>query len=760
MPLTRPTGSICLRRLLAISSLTSLIVISPALVAKDATLPEPMTTIQGPATAVQWTAESVTVLETADIDATYAYSLQDLAGYAPGLLVDPISTSNQGAYISSRGIDTSSGGDPAVAVMIDGIYVGDQVGQNPMLFDFERVEIARGPQGTYQGGAAAIGGSINLQRSKPTGVWSVKSRASAGERYLQAVDTVVNFPVGNNTGLAGKLGVSWTKGRREELKNTFSGRDENRRQRYSLTAALLWNATDNLSIQYNFDAERDGSVTPGLLNFSTGTDWVCSTNNNLSCVNPLAPGRPETGTIKATSQNFSNDRDYTGDHHSLHTNLDLGQHQISNITAWRRNKENIEQDRDATFGDYHSTREDLVTDQFSEELKVNSRWADDLTSVAGLYLQSRDSTLARVNPYIYDTLAAANSIPGLSSAGQQQQVNSHLTDVQTTLFGHLNYALNSQWDTDIGLRWQANDKRLGYTASVPGSTIPASAGVESNDRSLSANAGISYRVDDQAMIYARYARTRMPGGFDYSANTKTAATNGYGEQATQSYELGMKSEWFDDNLRLNLALFSNRQQNKLERADQRDSTGAIDQVLSNRSQVDVHGYEVELEATPLANLYLRGAYARMSPDYTDYPVPDLADITKTIDLSGLTPNRAPAHNLFLSARYGLVIPMGVIDLFASYHYVTDNQNNPLLALGRIDHQSQWDISATYQLQDWRLRVFMQNVNDNNYIRNATNVTDSSLVSLAGNLTPQGIVTYTDYNQPRFAGLEVVYTPVF
>ena len=106
--------------------------------------------------------ESVTILTTEDLNNTRVARLEDLEGMAPSLLIDSLSGTPQGAAISIRGIgsnETSQNFEPAVALTIDGVYISTHASQNAYSFDFESIEISRGPQATYQG-VSAIGGAI------------------------------------------------------------------------------------------------------------------------------------------------------------------------------------------------------------------------------------------------------------------------------------------------------------------------------------------------------------------------------------------------------------------------------------------------------------------------------------------------------------------------------------------------------------------------------------------------------------------------
>lgn len=214
------------------------------------TISEQSTSVRIRSEALQWTPESVTVIKKFDIEKTYARDLEDLEGIAPGVIIDRLSSTPRGAAISMRGIGSSEvtkGFEPAVAVGIDGVYVGTHTSQLQTLFDFEQIEIARGPQSTYQG-APNIAGTINLVRSRPSGEFGTDLRASFGDNDRKEFDAVFNFPV--TSSLAGKVSVNYVDGDGNYMRNVINGREENREDRLALSTSSLWDINDNLSMQY------------------------------------------------------------------------------------------------------------------------------------------------------------------------------------------------------------------------------------------------------------------------------------------------------------------------------------------------------------------------------------------------------------------------------------------------------------------------------------------------------------------------------
>ena len=113
---------------------------------------------------------SVSAMDASMIGKTFARDIVDIAGMSPNLTIDPV-LGNGTASISIRGMqlnDVEKSFDPAVAVYQDGIYLATITGALLNVWDAERIEVLRGPQGTMFG-RNTIGGLVHVIRAKPTG---------------------------------------------------------------------------------------------------------------------------------------------------------------------------------------------------------------------------------------------------------------------------------------------------------------------------------------------------------------------------------------------------------------------------------------------------------------------------------------------------------------------------------------------------------------------------------------------------------------
>src|SRR5210317_522897 len=181
---------------------------------------------------------SVSALDAAMIEKTFARDITDIAGMVPNLGIDPV-LSNGTASISIRGMqlnDVEKSFDPAVAVYQDGIYLATTTGALLNVWDAERIEVLRGPQGTMFG-RNTIGGLVHVIRSKPTGEWGGKVVGTFAEDSQQDLKGLINLPeIG---ALSVKLSAASIRGG-EYFYNATRDEEEGENDLLMLTADVLF----------------------------------------------------------------------------------------------------------------------------------------------------------------------------------------------------------------------------------------------------------------------------------------------------------------------------------------------------------------------------------------------------------------------------------------------------------------------------------------------------------------------------------------
>ena len=734
--------------------------------ADDFALSAEQSTHRGKPEPLQWTPHSITVIEAAEWNETVRWDVEDLEGLAPGLIVDPMSGTPQGAAISIRGIasrETNSSFFPAVAVKVDDVYIGTHASQNQVLFDFDRVEIKRGPQGAFEG-APAIGGAIAVVRRQPSQELTAHTELELGDYDRKRFAAVGNLPYGDR--FAARVSMIWEDGG-DFIENTSpdpaaaAGRSENDVEQVSTRATFQWKHSEDLTLRYTADITRDNSVVPARANISTSDDLVCDPSEATpNCAFDTGARVPEAGFL-STTQDFSNRRQYDVTQHAFHIAFRWQDLDIKSVTAWRDTEEFSAFDYDGTFDRFYSGIASQDYSQFTQEVTASGIWSERINYTAGLFYLSSDVARSGEEFFILPQLDNAGRIIRVTPTASRTVDLREDTDL-ISFFAHANYEANDQWILDAGIRWTSVDKQYSNTVSRLVATTPAPLpAILTGDASSAAavgTVGATYRVDDEASIYIRYSRDFRPVAFNESPNSADGARP-LGEESVDGFEVGLKSEWYDDRLRLNYVGYQNKWRNKVERYTARVSTGRVESILANTSRVEVRGHELEIEAVPLSNLLLRASIAHQNADYDNYAIPDLAGGPDPIDLADLNPIMAPSDIYQFSALYTYPFKDALLKFYASYRATFEYTSEPQVPAARINQFSMLDLSVDYVWRDWTIRLFSRNLNDKRYLSNVNRPVDAELASLATTFDAAApIVTTADFNEPEYTGIRIIYVP--
>lgn len=730
---------------------------------------------------VQKIPETVTVLNAGEIDAESAWTLEDLESIAPNLIIDRVSGTPQGAAISIRGIGNSQiekSFDPGVAIYVDGVYTGGKTNQMQVVFDFERIEVARGPQGTYQG-KNSVGGAINITRKKPTGKFDAKVQISLSEYDHKAISGVVNFPTSSKN-ISGRLTINAAQAGGDYAENITTFEDENDFDYVSTRATFLWRPKDNVEVLYTYERENDDSDSMALLNVSTDDDLICNVSFEPSlCPHRelnLGPTIPQTGSVNRIATNFSNDMTMVGDYHTLRVDFDFksllpGQplFRVTSITGVRKVEEEVNRDLDATHADFFSTIREQEYVQFSQEFNFLSEQFENYQYLLGFYYQKSTYDLIQQNLFILDQLAANNLIADSLPAGTIQYKTTRQRNRVLAVYGHLDYTFNEKWAFDVGARSSRERKTANHHPAglKDGRNVNEGILLENSQdwNEFTARLGFRYKVDETAIVYGLYSRGFTSGGFSERAISVDSLLE-YDPETVDNYELGIKTQWLKDKLRLNVTGFQMDYRDKQETFVVPVASGLLESITTNASKADISGVEVELIATPTERFWVRIAAGHLSDNYSRFLIPDLNDPGMVQDLSGISLTRVPEDSFSLSTGYSWNYGPGSVVLHATYRWHSDYDSNQvvpntLVRIATIHNSGIWNASIRYDWKEWQFKLFSRNLKDQRHLQNAINISADYVASVdpATPNLPARLFTYSEYNQPRYTGFQITYTPV-
>ncbi|TPE61372.1 TonB-dependent receptor [Sandaracinobacter neustonicus] len=632
---------------------------------------------------------SLSAFTSADLQDRDVTRLENLAGFVPGMFIEEGALRTQTLAIRGLSADLNNPGlDQSVGIYVDGVYLGRATPGNASLFDLERIEVLRGPQGALYG-KNTIAGAINYITRLPGDELRGRVELGYGNYNTLRVRGAVSGPLGR--GVSASLAGAFDK-RDGFSENVATGTREDDINSLAVRGALRFQPTDTLDLILRADYSRD----------RTHSGAVDVLDNGAFAGSPLADADPWDRKI-AKDQDSVQDRDVWGV--SGEIKWGVGSGELVSLTALRGFKWSNIADNDYTVLDILASGIHEKQSQFSQEFRYGGT-AGALTYVAGLYYFHQS----------LDTEARSHVGPDLG-VYPNAVTASIFGDVDTdsfAAFAHGDYAFTEQLSLTVGLRYTYEKKLLQHsqTGDPWGVLLPTTPqrDIRRSEDDFSPTLSLNYKPADDVLLYGRYARGFKSGGFNVFSVTPTDDAR-YDPEHVDSFELGLKAGLPGVKGWLSLDLFhmnyANLQVNQLQ------LIGGLPQfVTSNAGRARSQGLEAELHLQPLDGLELAATYSYLNARFTDCQNAN----TSGDDYTGNRLPYAPRHSGSVSAQYVTPISTnlelflrGEMALRSRVHFEADNafsQGGLALFNGRVGVR---DDAAGWGVYGW-----MRNIGNRDY----------------------------------------------
>ncbi len=691
--------------------------------------------------SLQDVAASVSALSQTDLQRRFDSDVRDFVTAAPNVILDDIQQGpGSPAAMFVRGIgvaDIEKSFDPTVGVVIDGLFIGVNSGAYLKSIDLARVEVLRGPQGTVFG-RNAIAGVINLERTAPTHELSGRVRASYGNFQSYELDAYVSFGLGEVFPTFGdKVAMKFTGSLRSRdgyLDNLTTGITNGDTQFKAIGYNLLIEPTDNIDIEFTYELTEQDQHANTVLNFAQPTQLLCSVFGQ--CAQGF---EPQSGDVYDVLQN----RDPSGAFFNTDMYIvELGWDFMDNLRLdyiWGRftTDEEVGQDWDGSPITFFHTDRPAVYEQTSHELRLTGSFGDRFSFVAGGYLYEsayRIDLLSFIGFVVPDVVL---EIP---------QVAEQTTD-SWAFFFEADYDVTDRLTLTLGGRY-TNDEKTG-ALDDPAIISNLDDPFEESWSEFTPKAAISYDVMDNAMVYGLYSRGFRAGGFLGRPGTLEAAAAPYDPETVDNFEIGIKSEWFDNTVLFNASAFYMNYKDKQEEVQVplEGSTGQQTLVL-NAAAVKIKGIEIETQWFVRDNWQIRANFGWLDAEYDDFE----ADITGdgiVTDNTGLEPRRAPTINFNISTVYEQQLTNDILAyLTLDYRYLGEHEvsaiNTPWTS---VDQQNLVTASINFTYRDnTTISFFGRNILEEDELQHAFDVGGEN-----------GLWTYGAAREPRTYGVQITQT---
>jgi len=730
-------------------------------------LEEVIVTAQMREQSFQDLAISASVILPEDLDARGITQIQEALRTVPGVKVQNIAGTGSGR-IFIRGIGTTSGDEfdaiiaNGVALTLDGVNSNNASNLLTSMFDVERVEVLKGPQGTLYG-TSALGGVVNVITSRPKHEWEARARAQFGNFNAKTYQAMLNIPLGEQfavrvtatkderdgyvvapPGINSWYDILTAQGFPPFLHDMFIdafGLDRNASfdDHYGVDTTAyrirgLWDASENLSIMLSYDYQENGGTSPTWVSPQDARDknpWCC----NLG-VPPAVP------PAFATASWYDN-RYFYRESSTLYGQVDYTFGDFATLTFLGSKNQIKDKGQELTAA---QLRDNAFSDQTQDtyELRLASASGSFLNWVVGYYYQKSDRKYA-INSSDYAP-SPGDGTYGFFRLGKPFD--------NSNIYGQVTYPISDRFRLTAGLRYSKTKDDFSYQLyktenpctpsngpdGVPGTPddvyCPDSDTViEIHEFGAAGDSitftdwklGFEYDLSESSMLYGHVATGSKAGGLQPInqavpiVEAKPIALENYLSEESTALEIGTKNRFLDNTMQLNASLFytkwDNMQLNSLTCVTPGcyPFTDPSYVAFYNAGEATQYGLEAEMVWLPYESGRVNAGLSLMKGEYgpTDYAwgAPGFSGI---VNLDGREMANTPGYagsvayshffTLFDSHTLTATIQVEFSDSYETTHeYFFDGH--------RQEAYTKTNVNLAYEIGNWTVNAFVNNIED-------------------------------------------------
>jgi iron complex outermembrane recepter protein len=692
---------------------------------------EVIVTAQRREESIQNTPIAITAFSGDALRALGAERSMDLAPFTPGLQVAPIAGEGNIPNIAIRGVglnDFRDYNESPSAVYIDEVYQGAVASLDFQLFDIERVEVLKGPQGTLFG-RNATGGLIQYITKKPTDTPEAYVLLSGGSFNDVNLEAAVSDSLLD--GVKGRFSIIHHQHDGTEPNLNPLGKDGDALDLTAERGQLAFDLSSSTSLLLTVEhgANNDDGGNPYRYAASYLENGLAVLEPNNSIRNAAVVGQSNVSFANVSAGPY-----LTTESTSATARLEWHQDstRFTSISNYQVFHKRMIGDCDSTPADYCFTQFGSDTTQFSQEVHLQYSLGNIRANTGLFYLSLRTKgTQELFGPIAQDLFSSPSSDTAFEPDTKSWAA-----------FGQMEYDPRPNWTVTGGLR-STRDNEIMFQSFlngvVPGGVVYDQSTIGDNakqtDTSVSFLGNLRWRPTEELMMYGGVSRAPKSGTFNSGFGAPPTAQYVVKPEQLTNYETGVKSAWFERTLQVNGALFHYQYKNYQAFVFQ-----GLNQYLFNVDAIAT-GAELELKALPAAHWELSFGVA-----YLDAIAENVADASGTIRDRAMV--LAPRWSMNGVTRYwwngwsdGKMNLQ--LDASNSSSVYFDNLNSPALREGGhtlADLRLGW-ASAD---QHWQLAGYVDNLTDRRY-----RIYASDLTSLLGYVQDL-------YNKPRTFGASLLY----
>ena len=611
-------------------------------------------------------------------------NIVEVARLTPNVTINETNGLIAGAVqVFIRGIGNDPGFDQGVGIYVDDVYLNRTSGGLLEVYDVERIEVLKGPQGNLYG-RNTTGGALKYVSREPDNETRIRLEGKYGE------DNLVKMRASFSGALVeDSLFASFAVAKMDHdgyQTNTYDGSEYAAQDKLAMRGTLIWEAADSLQFKLVGDMMRDDSdpyvPTRVAVNLG-GPAGLGAFGALLGTANAFVPGMAYLAPGEMLDTSLPADIDdvntafamggfdeYKRDTNGVSLTVDWDLNDawsLKSITGLRTTDTHNPFDFDGSHQVFINTLQEWDTEDITQELQLNYA-SDNINAVLGFYYLDGD----------FENVSLTTQTPllRLLTSHVKHTHQDDRTEKSTSVYANVDWDLNEQWQISLGGRYTTDKKEIDQIADVtltqhiamfarlpgleqaPLVLSPFGAFIAPNlpffnfflpHRDLVGNiiglgnmetvtsypenkigkdkwseftpsGKLSFRASENTLLYAGVSTGFKSGGFTFTGRAYNAAT--YEPETVTTYSVGLKTTLADGSLRFNAEAFLNDYQDKQFTVISLDEqTGTLVQQNDNAGKVETRGFEFELLWLPPVD----GMAVNLNLGYLDVKVKELID---------------------------------------------------------------------------------------------------------------------------------------
>jgi iron complex outermembrane receptor protein len=691
---------------------------------------------------------AVTAYSAAEMENAGIATIIDLEKSVPNTQMRASRGTNSTLTAFIRGIgqqDPLWGFEPGVGIYVDDVYIARPQAAVLDVFDVERIEVLRGPQGTLYG-KNTIGGAVKYVTKSLEGEAQAKIKVAIGEYGQQDIMISGQMPIIEDTLYIGAAinrlerdGYGTQYKDYDSATGTFGRTEENyNKDVLSARFSIEYAPTDSFSLKFSADSTDDDSNNRCGSRFATNT--VAGPNGEFfdALPNPYDSQCGMTEKSNVESEGFSLSASY-----DINENLS-----IKYIYADREGNTETFIDFDGTPLDSFEVPAFYKDDQQTHELQANYI-GDGFSLVGGIYYYEGNAAGA------FDALFGQFSTGVLTGSQFSNAVFGDVDTESTSFYINGDVNLTDRLTLTAGVRYTNDEKAASVNRqfvitsnSIVGTTTQGSGltfGNAANDTLLairtdfnkneakndwsetSPSLKLSFDVNDDTMVYAGWSKGFKSGGFDMRADAAVEpnAVEGYDPETVDTYEIGIKTQLLDDRVRLNLTAFqSDFKDMQVTVQAPAPAPAFFSSTVVNAGEAEIDGIEFEATGQVTESLSAKLVVGYLNAEFIEVNDAVFGNVAEAYDdgfgntVAPWEMQNSPDWNGQLGLNYSTDLGGAgslIISTAVSYRDSTRMFDQTASILDQKAY-SLWDASAVWHSSDeaWTAALHIKNISDKEY----------------------------------------------